>query len=84
MRTLLSGVALLLREDEMTNAAVVDSETNIVLNTIVADAAIDPPPDGTYLVDIPEGVYCNIGYFWSGTEFLPPAETEFAPPAEEV
>ena len=84
MRSLLSGVALLLREDQMANSAVVDSKTNIVVNTIVADAATDLPPDGTYLVDIPEGMYCNIGCYWNGTEFVPPAENEFAPSAEEV
>jgi len=54
------------------NAAVVDDQTNIVLNKIVADATIDPAPDGTYLVNIPDGVMCDIGWLWDGTNFVDP------------
>lgn len=54
------------------NAAVVDDQTNIVLNKIVADAATDPAPDGTYLVNIPDGVMCDIGWLWDGTNFIDP------------
>jgi hypothetical protein len=55
-------------------AAVVDLTTNIVINKIVADAAIDPAPDGTRLVDVPEGVMCEISWLWDGINFVPPVE----------
>jgi hypothetical protein len=59
----------------MTTAAVVNSQTNIVENTIIADAATDTPADGMYLIDVPEGVVCSIGYLWNGNEFVPPEIT---------
>lgn len=57
----------------MANCAVVSLETNIVVNKIVAEP-IDLPPDGTYLVLIPDGVMCDIGWYWDGTNFIPPAD----------
>ena len=39
---------------------------------IVADPDVDPPPDGTYFVPIPDGVPCNIGWVWDGTTFVDP------------
>lgn len=63
----------------MANAAVVDQATNIVVNKIVAEAGVDPAPDGTYLVNIPDGVMCDIGWLWDGTSFInpePPVGTE--------
>jgi hypothetical protein len=53
-------------------AAVVDTITNVVVNKIVADAATDIAPDGTYLVNIPDGVMCDIGWLWDGTNFVDP------------
>jgi hypothetical protein len=42
-------------------AAVVDRQTNIVVNVIVADASSDLPPDGCLLVDI-DNLACDIGW----------------------
>jgi len=42
-------------------AALVDNTSNIVTDTIVADATVDPAPEGSYLVNIPDGVVVNIG-----------------------
>lgn len=44
-------------------AAVVDLLTNIVINIIVANAAVDAPPDGTLLVDVTD-VFCDIGWVY--------------------
>lgn len=38
--------------------AVIDNITGEQVNLIVADSA-DPPPDGCYLVEIPDGFYWN-------------------------
>jgi len=53
-------------------AAVVDDVTNIVINIIIADASKDPAPFGTYLINIPAGTACDIGWYWDGTNFIPP------------
>lgn len=64
------------------NSAVVDELTLIVVNIIVADPAIDPPPDGCILVGLVEGEPCNIGWIYD------PATNTFydpnPPPPEEV
>lgn len=44
-------------------AAVVDLLTNIVINIIVADAGVDPAPEGTMLVDVTD-VPCDIGWLY--------------------
>lgn len=54
------------------NAAVINNDTNIVENKIVADAENDLAPDGTYLVNIPDGVMCDIGWLWDGSNFINP------------
>lgn len=51
-------------------AAVVDLQTMIVLNIIMADASVDPAPDGCELIDVTNGPECNIGWVYdsaSGT-----------------
>lgn len=55
----------------MSTCAVVSSLDNIVINKIVAEPT-DLAPDGTYLVLIPNGVMCDIGWYWNGTEFIEP------------
>ena len=55
-------------------AAVVDLQTMIVLNIIMADANVDPAPDGCELVDITNGPDCNIGWVYD------PTTGTFAPP----
>lgn len=59
-------------------AAVVDLTTNIVINKIVADAATDLAPDGTRLVDVPEGTVYDIGWLWDGVAFIPPVVGEIS------
>lgn len=54
-------------------AAVVETTTNIVINTIMADASKDLPPDGCFLVDITEK-QCNSGWIYD------PATGEFHAP----
>lgn len=44
-------------------AAIVDILTNIVVNIVVADAAIDLAPDGTLLIDVTD-VFCDIGWVY--------------------
>ncbi len=60
-------------------AAVVDILTNIVINMIVANAAVDAAPEGTFLVDVTD-IPCDIGWVYD------PATGTFAdpnpPPAE--
>jgi hypothetical protein len=57
-------------------AAVVDSATNIVVNVIVADAAVDVAPDGCFLVDI-ENFSCGIDWV-----FDPIVNDFIAPPID--
>tara|TARA_R110000868_G_scaffold19150_5_gene82792 strand:+ start:4405 stop:4599 length:195 start_codon:yes stop_codon:yes gene_type:complete len=58
--------------------AVVNLQTNIVMNVIVADAAVDPAPGGCFLVNT-EGS-CNIGWVYDDVmnDFVDPN-----PPEEE-
>lgn len=49
--------------------AVVRLDDGIVVNTIVAELS-DLPPDGCVLVEVPEGVACNLGWTWTGSEFV--------------
>jgi hypothetical protein len=58
--------------EHVTNAAVVDLASNIVINKIVADATTDIAPDGMRLIDIPDGTMCDPGWLWNGTAFVPP------------
>lgn len=57
----------------MANCAVVNQQTNIVENMIVADPTKDTPPEGTFLVPI---YWCDIGYKWvdANTGFIPAVE----------
>jgi len=72
------------------NCAVVDNNTMIVINVIVADPAIDPPPDGCILVGLIEGEFCDIGWVYdpSTNTFSnpnpPPLEEAVQLPVEEV
>jgi len=44
-------------------AAVVDLLTNIVINIIVANPAVDPAPEGMLLVDV-TNTPCDIGWIY--------------------
>ena len=50
------------------NMAVVN-QSGVVVNLIVGDET-SPTEAGTYLVEIPANVFCNIGFTWDGTNFL--------------
>jgi hypothetical protein len=53
-------------------AAVVIPDGSII-NFIVADADVDPAPEGCILVNIvPEDRPINYDYTWDGTQFVPP------------
>lgn len=64
------------------NSAVVSQGTLIVVNIIVADPAIDPPPYDCVLIGLVDGEPCNIGWLYD------PATNTFSdpnpPPPEEV
>jgi hypothetical protein len=52
-------------------AAIVNTQTNLVANIIVADPHVDTCPyEGHILVAAPDTV--NKGFQWTGTEFVPP------------
>lgn len=48
---------------------------------IVADPT-DLPPDGCQLI-LADGVVCDIGWTWDGTQFVAPV-VEIVPPIEEI
>ena len=55
-------------------AAVVDLQTYMVINIIVANASVDAPPDGCMLVQLAADTECNIGWLYS------PGNNTFTPP----
>lgn len=68
----------------MSTCAVVQLSDNVVINKIVAEPT-DLAPDGTQLIPIPEGVMCDMGWTWNGSEFVnpnPPVEEPVAPVEE--
>lgn len=56
-------------------AAVVDLATNIVVNIIIADASVDPAPDGCMLIDA-DNFFCDIGWIYD------PVVNDFVAPPE--
>ena len=55
-------------------SALVDAETLIVVNVIVADPAIDPAPPGYLLIGLQPGQECQAGYVYD------PATGTLSPP----
>ena len=49
-------------------AVVIDG---VVSNLIVADPVTDQVPVGV-LVAVPDGVWCDIGFYWDGAVFIDP------------
>lgn len=58
----------------MARCAVVQTSDNLVVNLIIADAQVDPPPSGCFLVDIDNFPYAQIGWTYDPVmiDFLPP------------
>ena len=58
-------------------AAVIDLQTNVVDNIIVADAKVDPAPEGFFLIDVTD-VFCGIGWIYDPQtgEFTNPVPPE--------
>lgn len=56
--------------------AVCNLSDNVVINVIMADPSVDPAPEGTFLVEIPDGEFCNMGWVWDGSHFINPNPSE--------
>lgn len=54
-----------------TRCAVCQLSDGLVVNIIIAVPS-DPAPIGCQLVEIMNGQPCDIGWYWTGTEFIPP------------
>lgn len=57
-------------------SAVCNLSDNVVINVIMADPAVDIAPDGAFLVEIKDGVMCDIGWIWNGSIFINPNPPE--------
>jgi len=55
-----------------TTCAVCRLNDELVINLIVA-APSDPAQDGCQLIEVMNGVTCEIGWTWNGSIFVPPA-----------
>lgn len=55
--------------------ALVNAATNIVENVIIADPAVDPAPEGYFLVGLPDDTTVVGGWVYN------PATQEFLPPS---
>ena len=56
------------------NSALVDIQTNIVINIIVADPAVDPAPEGTLMIALPADSPVSFGWIYD------PATGQFTDP----
>lgn len=59
----------------MINLAVIQLSDNVVVNKVVAETIDISPPDGCYFVQI-DGVMCDMGWTWNGSEFIAPVVTD--------
>ena len=57
----------------MSICLVVDDITQTIVNRIVADLT-DISPEGTRLMLEDDGVMCDIGWTWDGTQFVHPMD----------
>lgn len=57
----------------MTICAVIRTQDNLVINTIVADPT-DLAPNDCYLVEMTDANWGGPGWTWDGTQFIPPAD----------
>ena len=56
------------------NSALVDQQTNIVVNIIVANPDVDPAPPGMLMIGLPENSDVSIGWIYN------PATGQFTNP----
>jgi hypothetical protein len=63
----------------MARIAVCQTSDNVVVNVILAEVT-DPAYPDTQFIEILDGVWCDIGAIWNGTDFTNPNP----PPQEEV
>jgi len=54
-----------------TKCAVCLLSDGLVINIIVAVPS-DLPPDGCQLIEVMNGMLCDMGWTWDGTQFNPP------------
>ena len=54
-----------------TRCAVCQLSDGLVINIIIAVPS-DVPPEACQLVEVMNGQMCDIGWYWTGTEFVPP------------
>jgi hypothetical protein len=55
----------------MSVCAVVDLNSNVVVNMIVAEVS-DLAPEGTRLIEVTPDMAGHIGWTWDGTKFIDP------------
>lgn len=65
-------------------SAVCNLSDNVVINLIMADPSVDIAPDNCYLIEILDGVICDIGWIWDGTQFINPNPVVEVLPVTEV
>ena len=63
----------------MARIAVCQTNDNVVINVILAEVT-DPAYPNTYFIEIQDGVWCDIGAIWNGTDFTNPN----SPPQEVI
>ena len=56
--------------------AVCQNQTGLVINMIVADANVDSPPEGCFLVNVEEGTSVGFAWAWDGTKFVDPSKIQ--------
>lgn len=52
--------------------ALVDNNTNLVVNLIIADPAVDPAPSDSTLISLSDDNPVSIGWAWNGSDFVEP------------
>lgn len=56
----------------MMRCAVVEISSGLVINLIIADPVVDPAPDGSLLIGLPDDSPVSIGWIWDGENFIDP------------
>lgn len=67
-------------------SALIDNQTNIVENIIIADPSVDPTPEGYTMIVIPDGMPVIAGwmYDFQTNTFIDPGPDPDLPENEEV